>query len=313
MEKVLVDGAELRAPQMGTTTVRGGLRTGTRPSRRPTADSPGGVVRARTKWSARLNAWIKHTPLSPYWTDLYWLKRSMTRLAPHATGRLLDVGVGERPHGDLFMQHVTRYVGLEYPPMVDNLCPGIWSMLERVRGIIDIWGDGGALPFRDGSFDTLLALEVLEHVPEPDVLMREFVRVLSPGGKLLVSVPFAAPLHQLPYDYHRFTAIGLRALMERHDLEVEVLEPRGNFAAVVGSLRAQHLMRAFGSRGQLHDGSVTVSRWRAPLLLPGIALLNLSYRCMSAFSKDTTYSLGYSVVARRRSKLECPETLSALT
>jgi SAM-dependent methyltransferase len=300
MERALVDGVPLGAPEFVPTSALGDARTGARTAREVTGDSPGGVVRARSKFAARLKAWVKHTPLSPHWTELYWLKLSIAKLAPHATGRLLDVGVGEKPHGKLFTNRVSRYIGLEYPPMADNLSPGIWNMLERVRGIIDIWGDGGALPFRDASFDTLLALEVLEHVPRPDDLMREIVRVLSPGGKLLVTVPFAAPMHQLPYDYQRFTEVGIRALMERHDLEVIVLEPRGNFAAVVGSLRAQHLMRTFGSSGKLHDGSMSISRWRAPLLLPVIALINLVHWCTAMLSRDTNIALGYSVVARRK-------------
>ena len=266
----------------------------------PTHDSPGGVVRSRPELVSRINAWRKHTPLNPYWTELFWLQRSMAMLSQHATGRLLDVGVGERPHGKLFEGKVSRYIGLEYPPMADNLSPGIWTMLERVRGIIDVWGDGGALPFREESFDTLLALEVLEHVPEPDALVKEFVRVLRPGGKLLLTVPFAAPLHQLPFDYQRFTEPGIRNLLERHGLEIEVLAPRGNFAAVVGSLRAQYFLRALGASEQLHDGSVKISRWRAPLVLPCIALIQIVYRWIASVSKDTSYTLGYSVVARRR-------------
>ena len=285
---------------MNTKTGRSGSPTGASEGIAPTHDSPGGVVRARAKLASRMNAWRKHTPLNPYWTELYWLQRSMSMLAAHAAGRLLDVGVGERPHGQVFERRITRYIGLEYPPMADNLSPGIWTMLERVRGIIDVWGDGGALPFRDQSFDTLLSLEVLEHVPEPDKLVREFVRVLRPGGKLLVTVPFAAPLHQLPFDFQRFTEPGIRALLERHGLVIEVLEPRGNFAAVVGSLRAQFFLRALGASEQLHDGSVRVSRWRAPLVLPCIALIQIFYRWIAALSKDTTYALGYSVVARKR-------------
>ena len=284
---------------MITTPVRSGSPTGAGEGMRPTSDSPGGVVRARPRFAARINAWRKHTPLNPYWTELFWLRRSMTLLADHATGRLLDVGVGERPHGKLFEGKVSRYIGLEYPPMADNLSPGIWTMLERVRGIIDVWGDGGALPFRDSSFDTLMALEVLEHVPQPDQLVQDFVRVLKPGGKLLVTVFFAAPLHQLPFDYQRFTEPGIRALLERAGLVVEVLEPRGNFAAVVGSLRAQYFLRALGASARLHDGSVTVSRWRAPFVLPCVALIQIAYRWIAAVSKDTTYSLGYAVVARK--------------
>lgn len=284
---------------MSTLPVRHTSRTGARDGLEPTHDSPGGVVRARPKLSSRVNAWRKHTPFNPYWTEHFWLQRSMGLLAEHASGRLLDVGVGERPHGKLFESKVARYIGLEYPPMADNLSPGIWTMLERVSGIIDVWRDGGALPFREGSFDTLLSLEVLEHVPEPDKLVREFFRVLRPGGKLLVTVPFAAPLHQLPFDYQRYTEPGIRLLLERNGFVVDVLEPRGNFAAVIGSLRAQHFLRALGSNARLHDGSASVSRWRAPFILPCVALIQVFYRWISTFSKDTSYSLGYSVVAPR--------------
>ena len=258
-----------------------------------------GVIYERRSLLARLNAWRKRTPLNPYWTELFWVHRSVAQLAQHAQGRLLDVGVGERPHAALFEPRIERYIGLEYPPMADNLSPGIWQRLERVRGIIDVWGDGGALPFAAGSFDTLLALEVLEHVPDPGALVLEFARVLRPGGTLLVSVPFAAPLHQLPYDYQRFTEQGLRALAERCGLRVESIEPRGNFAAVVGSLRAQHMLRCLGASERLHDGSVRVSRLRGPFVFPLVALIQLFYRGLSACSNDTSCPMGYSLVARK--------------
>jgi len=258
-----------------------------------------GVIYERRSLLARLNAWRKRTPLNPYWTELFWLHRAVTGLAQQAHGRLLDVGVGERPYAALFEPRIERYIGLEYPPMADNLSPGIWQRLERVRGIIDVWGDGGALPFADRSFDTLLALEVLEHVPDPGALVREFARVLRPGGTLLVSVPFAAPLHQLPYDYQRFTEQGLRALAERCGLRVESIEPRGNFAAAVGSLRAQHLLRCLGASERLHDGSVRVSRLRGPFVFPLVALLQLFYRALSAVSDDRSCPMGYSLVARK--------------
>jgi SAM-dependent methyltransferase len=258
-----------------------------------------GVISKRTSLVARINRWRKRTPLNPYWTELFWVRRSVAFLAQHAQGRLLDVGVGERPYANLFGPRVQRYIGLEYPPMADNLSPGIWKNLERVRGIIDVWGDGSALPFAAQTFDTLLALEVLEHVPDPGALVKDFARVLRPGGRLLLSVPFAAPLHQLPYDYQRFTEQGLRTLVERCGLRVEIVQPRGNFAAVIGSLRAQYLLRSLGASELLVDGSVRVSRWRGPFVFLLIALVQLFYRGLSAVSNDSSCPMGYSLVARK--------------
>jgi len=259
-----------------------------------------GVVRERSKPLLALNAWRKRTPFNPYWTELRWLRRSAAALASRASGDLLDVGCGERPYGELFAPHVRRYVGLEYPATsADVLNPNIWKVLGRIRGIVDLWGDGGRLPFRDACFDTLLGIELLEHVPRPEALLTEFRRVLRPGGKLLLTVPFAAPLHQLPYDYRRFTPGGLRELLARHDFEIEALEPRGNFAAVSGSLLAQYLLRALAAKKRLHDGSVELSRWRAPFVLPLLGALQLLFDLAARASNDTTYCLGYTVVARR--------------
>jgi SAM-dependent methyltransferase len=54
------------------------------------------------------------------------------------------------------------------------------------------FGDVTALPFANGSFDSILSLDVLEHVPEYRAALREFARVLRPGGTLVLSVPFYA-------------------------------------------------------------------------------------------------------------------------
>jgi ubiquinone/menaquinone biosynthesis C-methylase UbiE len=50
-------------------------------------------------------------------------------------------------------------------------------------------GDARMLPFADGSFDRVIAAEVLEHIPDDEVAVRELVRVLRPGGMLAVTVP----------------------------------------------------------------------------------------------------------------------------
>ena len=63
----------------------------------------------------------------------------------------------------------------------------------------------GPLPFPDGSFDTFISTDVLEHIREPVIAWSEMAWVLRPGGKLIVSVPFPYSLHEEPHDYHRHT------------------------------------------------------------------------------------------------------------
>jgi len=261
-----------------------------------------GLFPERAAWKSRLNAWRKRSPFSPYWIELRWLRRVTERLAPHASGRMLDVGCGERPYERAFAPHVERYVGLEYPPVADNLHPEIWGKLERIRGIVDVWGDGARLPFRDRTFDTVLALEVLEHVGNPDACVEEIARVLAPGGTLLLTVPLVAPLHQWPFDFWRYTPRGIEVLLARHGFAIERVEPRGNFASATGATVAHWLLRSFGARAINHDGTVLISRWRAPFVLPVIALAQVFFVACERWTSDTGASLGYAVVAKRSSK-----------
>lgn len=264
-----------------------------------TAAYLGGIVRVRRPWSARLNAWRKRSPFNPYWLELHALRQAVAELAGSASGTLLDVGVGERPWGGLFAGRVRRYIGLEYPPVADNLSPGIWSALHRLRGVVDVFGDGGRLPFRDASFDTLLAVELIEHLRDSAPAFDEFARVIRPGGRLLLTAPFAAARHQLPYDFARFTPEGLAALLERHGFAVERMLPRGNTLVATGSMLAHSLIRTLATRALHRDGSAALSRWRAPMVLPLVAAVQSLFGLLGRVTSDEAFALGYAVVARR--------------
>lgn len=91
--------------------------------------------------------------------------------------------------------------------------------------------DGTALTFADGSFDYILSFDVLEHIPDYMTALREIVRCLRPGGKLLLTVPFAIEeqahverariengeiVHILPPEYHGDILDDGGALCFRH-------------------------------------------------------------------------------------------------
>lgn len=100
----------------------------------------------------------------------------------------------------------------------------------------DVTGDAHALPFADETFDTVVASQVFEHLHDPFVAASELCRVLKPGGRAVVAVPFLYFLHQLPHDYFRYSANGLRSLFEPTDLRIEELIGYGNRLTVVADL-----------------------------------------------------------------------------
>lgn len=69
------------------------------------------------------------------------------------------------------------------------------------------------LPIPASSYDAVLLINVLEHIFEYRQLLGEAARVLRPGGRIIIIVPFLFPYHASPQDYHRYTGSALaRAL-----------------------------------------------------------------------------------------------------
>jgi len=83
--------------------------------------------------------------------------------------------------------------------------------LFALRGV-DAVADAAFLPFPDSTFQRIECDAVLEHVRNPEAVMREIERVLRPGGFAHVVTPFCHPFHEYPKDYRRFTLDGLESL-----------------------------------------------------------------------------------------------------
>jgi len=229
--------------------------------------------------------------------DLEWrtLRDAMTKAASCAHGRLLDVGCGDKPWKQTFAPHVTEHVGLER------------TGVRQSRA--DVFYDGGRMPFADAEFDTVLSNQVLEHVPDPRVLWADMVRVLRPGGTLVVTVPFSFRLHAEPEDYWRFTSYALRRLCEESGLAIEVLEPRGGLWLVIGHKLAAFLTFDAGRfhRAAQAAGSTTYEPqatqgprwWAVPLVVPAVLAVTALARWLDRVDAHTGDTLGYLLIARR--------------
>jgi SAM-dependent methyltransferase len=151
-------------------------------------------------------------------------------LPRHASGRLVDLGCGTVPLYQAYKPHVSAITCVD------------WGGSRHGARHRDVDHDlNEPLPFADGAFETALLSDVLEHVRVPEQLLREIRRILAPGGKLLMNVPFLYWLHEQPHDYFRYTEHALRMLVERVGLRLVELEALGGAPHVMADVAGKHL------------------------------------------------------------------------
>jgi len=115
------------------------------------------------------------------WDPRFYAKFADTLRPSRAGGRVLDVGCGTGQVVDRLNQ-----AGLEAHG-VDVSEPNI-ARARRISDRCRVY-DGRRLPFADGYFASAGALNVLEHVDEPEDFVRDLVRVVEPGGRVVLSSP----------------------------------------------------------------------------------------------------------------------------
>lgn len=128
------------------------------------------------------------------------------------------------------------------------------------------------MPFPDQSFDTVLLMDVLEHLRDAPAALSEAARVLRPAGTLVLQVPFLYPLHDEPYDFQRWTSHGLRRTVEAHGIEVRQITHHGCPAETAAALAAIALAKGLIDAASAKHPSLVL----APLLVLAIPVLNLA-------------------------------------
>lgn len=202
----------------------------------------------------KLRRWfrlLRRTPLHPQWLVP---DREVPPLATQITGRVLDIGAADR-WLQAHLSNSEQYIALDYPA----------TGHELYGARPDVFADGAKLPFPDHCFDAVFCLEVLEHVPEPAQVMEEISRVLKPGGRAWISMPFLYPLHDAPFDFQRYTEYGLRRDAEKAHLKIEQLQRRGHALRTAGLLGCLAIAGGVIQSAGLHKGLLAL--FSAPLVL----------------------------------------------
>jgi len=162
---------------------------------------------------------IRRADSGSRWRQADWkfLEQELEKL--EAQAKILDSGCGHGDFASLFAGHPFLELDIYPYPEVDLVCDLTLCV-----------------PFQENSFDLVVLMNVVEHVPEPQTLLKVVYQLLSPGGIAVVAVPFMLKIHQAPIDFARFTHYALQKMAVEIGFQVSGLQafvdPAGMIAEV---------------------------------------------------------------------------------
>ncbi|MCP1373433.1 class I SAM-dependent methyltransferase [Dyella lutea] len=226
---------------------------------------------------------LRRTPIHPQWL---LGRRKPPRGLDQATGVIMDIGAADR-WISAHLPPATSYVALDYPATGN----------EFYGARPDIFADACSLPLADQCVDGVVCLEVIEHVPDPARAITEIARVLKPGGRAWVSMPFLYPLHNEPFDFQRYTEFGLRRDVSRASLEVVSLDRTGH------AIRAAGLMMCLAIAGGVDARRGVSKTLLLPFALLAIVATNVLAWLMSIVWPDwKNIATGHHLELRKRAE-----------
>lgn len=221
----------------------------------------------------------------PEVTRRLWIENEIKKL-PEDTF-LLDAGCGNQPYKEFYehLKHATQDFA-QYDGAGNG--EGMQNGEEWGYGELDYTGNIWEIDEKDKTFDAVMCTEVIEHVPYPNETIAELSRLLKPGGKLILTAPFASLPHMQPYFFYPgFSADYYKYFCEKNGLKIIKLEQISNsYGYVFMELKRLHEILKPGFTKPLYYISFAV-------VAPVLKLLML--KCKD----DTPVHQGYMLVAEK--------------
>ena len=211
---------------------------------------------------------LKSKRMAGYIADFY------TYVIPKfVKGRLLDLGCGLAPMYELYSKYASK------------ICCADWKSSEDDQSFIDaICNLNKELIFDSNSFDTVILSDVINHLEEPELALKEIHRILTPGGLLLLNTPFLYNLNEEPYDYGRYSIYKFHSWAKKFNFEIEYEDIFGGVVDVY-----EHFLLRIISRFPLGTG---LAKW-----LFYLRTFFIKNRLLKIKSADCPY--GYGIVLKK--------------
>lgn len=217
-----------------------------------------------------------------------WIAKQASMLS--SGSRVLDVGAGSCPYR-LYFKHC-EYLSQDFTGLKSN------QLRNGSYGKIDYICDAKSIPVEDSSFDAVLCTEMIEHVPEPEAVLKEIARILRPEGKLILTAPLGSGIHQEPYHFYGgFTPYWYQHFLEKVGFRLINIDPNE------GTLKffSQEALRFTIFTRPFYKLPFIVSMIWLPvwiLLIPIMwAIIPLSCHLLDRYDDEKHFTIGYHVTA----------------
>lgn len=154
----------------------------------------------------------------------------------YLSGDLIDIGCGQMPYKKLILEeaNVTSYTGLDL------------EYGNKYYGVIkpDLIWDGKSIPVLDNSFNSAISTQVLEHVADSEVFLKEVYRILKHDGIYYITVPFLWNLHDVPNDEYRYTPFSLTRILNNAGFREVEIKAVGGWHSAMGIMIGAYACRA---------------------------------------------------------------------
>lgn len=155
-----------------------------------------------------------------------WLEKTLSQIP--AGYKVLDAGAGELTYKK-FCSHL-QYTSQDFAQYDgqgnrEGLQTKKWDGQK-----VDIISDITRIPVADNSFDVIMCIEVIEHIPEPALAIPEFARILKPGGQLILTAPFCSLTHFAPYYFaNGYSKYWYQQILDQQGFEIKEITFNGNY------------------------------------------------------------------------------------